>query len=469
MPSEMGGQGHTGTGIRARFAARLRRLTGADAQERRLDGLQHAIDDLERRVVVGVHGAIDDLERRIIDGAHLAAAGDLALAQRIERTEDRAEVELSRLETLELIAATTAGVASLGRSDMVVSVVMPTRNRSAMLREAVASVQAQIHQAWELIVVDDASEDDTTAVLAELAAADDRIRPLRCAVNGGPSAARNLGLEHVRGPVVAYLDDDNLMAPSWLRAVVWAFAGHPDADVLYGARLVEVPDQVAPWIVLRPWNRRQNELVCLIDQNVLAHRDGLPEARQRDGILGEDWEMGLRLTRSADPLVVPVVATLYRTSHDERISKQVDIRVEWAKVQRQALRMRPLRVAGTRAAGTELGLLSRQGAITGEWEAPDGDAADTTELPDVVLLGADVGAQDVPDFERYRLPFVPLVPTARGERHAFSLGTPPSAVVRDEDGEAFHAWILDALDLWRARHAGFVAGPKAPDRAATSR
>ena len=306
---------------RARIAARLRRLTGADQQDARLDALQRSIDALEQRVVVGVHDAIDRVEQRVVDGVQQAADGDLALAQRIERGEDRAVLEYSRLETLELISATTASITALGPSATLVSVVMPTRNRAAMLLEAVASIRAQTHAQWELLVVDDCSDDDTPVVMEELAAREPRIRLLRTRENVGPGSARNLALDEARGRLVAYLDDDNLMSPHWLRAVAWAFDGHPGADVLYGARLVERPDVLAPEIVLSPWDRQRHELTCLIDQNVLAHRAGLPEARQREGILGEDWEMGLRLTRHADPLVVPVVAAVYRTRHEERISK----------------------------------------------------------------------------------------------------------------------------------------------------
>ena len=50
-----------------------------------------------------------------------------------------------------------------------VSVVMPTRNRSARVLEAIASVQAQRYRCWELLVVDDGSDDDTSEVLARAA------------------------------------------------------------------------------------------------------------------------------------------------------------------------------------------------------------------------------------------------------------------------------------------------------------
>ncbi len=99
-----------------------------------------------------------------------------------------------------------------------ISVVMPTHNRSGLLRSAAASVLAQSYAEWQLIIIDDGSEDDTPEVIAELAASDDRIMSGRT-TGVGPADARNAGLELVTGSIVTFLDDDNLMMPHWLRGV----------------------------------------------------------------------------------------------------------------------------------------------------------------------------------------------------------------------------------------------------------
>jgi teichuronic acid biosynthesis glycosyltransferase TuaG len=80
----------------------------------------------------------------------------------------------------------------------------------------VKSVQAQTHANWEMIVVDDCSKDDTRAVLARLAAADARIRPILQPANGGPAKARNTALEAARSPLVAFLDSDDCWLPGKL-------------------------------------------------------------------------------------------------------------------------------------------------------------------------------------------------------------------------------------------------------------
>jgi glycosyltransferase involved in cell wall biosynthesis len=94
-----------------------------------------------------------------------------------------------------------------------VSVYIPTRNRSALLRRAIASVFAQTYSEVELVVVDDGSTDDTASVLEEFAA---NGRPIRYVVNSqsmGAPAARNLAINMARGEFITGLDDDDEFLP----------------------------------------------------------------------------------------------------------------------------------------------------------------------------------------------------------------------------------------------------------------
>jgi glycosyltransferase involved in cell wall biosynthesis len=100
-----------------------------------------------------------------------------------------------------------------------VSVIMPVYNGMATLERAVRSVQAQSFADWELLVVDDCSTDGSREAVAARAAADARIRPLRCTENRGPGAARNLGLRSARGQFIAYLDCDDEYDPRYLEHV----------------------------------------------------------------------------------------------------------------------------------------------------------------------------------------------------------------------------------------------------------
>lgn len=98
-----------------------------------------------------------------------------------------------------------------------VSVVIATRNRRQLLSEAVGSVLSQTLPDLELIVVDDASTDDTASWLAGID--DDRVKKVTLASHRERSAARNAGLAQARGRFVLFLDDDDLLVPTALETL----------------------------------------------------------------------------------------------------------------------------------------------------------------------------------------------------------------------------------------------------------
>lgn len=97
------------------------------------------------------------------------------------------------------------------------SVVIPTHDRAAVLPRAVASVLAQPGKDWELIVVDDASTDGTRAWLESLD--DERIRTVFLERNGGVNVARNRGVEAARGRWIVPLDSDDELMPDALDSI----------------------------------------------------------------------------------------------------------------------------------------------------------------------------------------------------------------------------------------------------------
>ena len=103
-----------------------------------------------------------------------------------------------------------------------ISVVLATYDRRHSLPRAIASVLPQDDVRFELIVVDDASRDGTADYLATLC--DPRVRTIAAERNGGPSAARNLGLKAARAGIVAFLDSDDAYLPRRLAAPLAAFA-----------------------------------------------------------------------------------------------------------------------------------------------------------------------------------------------------------------------------------------------------
>lgn len=117
-----------------------------------------------------------------------------------------------------------------------VSVVVPTRDRLSLLREAVASVLAQDLLEWELIVVDDASSDGTSAWVETVG--DERVRSIHLDVHVERSAARNRGLAAATAPTVLFLDDDDRLRPSALGDLSSALDGSPGAVAAFGAKEV---------------------------------------------------------------------------------------------------------------------------------------------------------------------------------------------------------------------------------------
>jgi glycosyltransferase involved in cell wall biosynthesis len=118
------------------------------------------------------------------------------------------------------------------------SVVIPTYNRSALVRRTLASVAAQSFRDFETIVVDDGSTDDTIEVLKPLESSGTRILQQP---NRGPGAARNLGVAHASGDYLIFLDSDDLWFPWTLD--VFAQVISRSSPSLIAASLVEFSDE----------------------------------------------------------------------------------------------------------------------------------------------------------------------------------------------------------------------------------
>jgi glycosyltransferase involved in cell wall biosynthesis len=108
-----------------------------------------------------------------------------------------------------------------------VSVIIPTYNRRAMLLEAIDSVLAQSNQSFELIVIDDGSTDGTAEQLTRLAQAIRFERIRHC----GPGAARNRGVALASAPLIAFLDSDDLWAPTKLERQLAFMNANPDCAI----------------------------------------------------------------------------------------------------------------------------------------------------------------------------------------------------------------------------------------------
>ncbi len=112
----------------------------------------------------------------------------------------------------------------------IVSVITPAYNAERTIAESVASVQAQTFRNWELIIVDDSSEDGTRPIVQSLMR-DARIRLEHTSTRGGASAARNLGATVASGHHLVFLDSDDVWLPRKLEAQIRYHEQHPGCIV----------------------------------------------------------------------------------------------------------------------------------------------------------------------------------------------------------------------------------------------
>ena len=117
-----------------------------------------------------------------------------------------------------------------------VTVVIPTRNRFLFLAEAIESVRQQTSGDWEIVVVDDASDDGSAAEARNLLAEDGRMRLVALEEHAERSRARNTGLAGASARYVLFLDDDDRLLPTALETLASALDADPQASVAIGAR-----------------------------------------------------------------------------------------------------------------------------------------------------------------------------------------------------------------------------------------
>lgn len=114
-----------------------------------------------------------------------------------------------------------------------VSMVMPVHNGARWLADAIGSILAQDFTDFELILVDDASQDMSPAIMADAAARDPRVRLVTLETNAGLPGALNHGFAAARGALHSWTSDDNLLRPRMLGRLAATLDAHPEADVAY--------------------------------------------------------------------------------------------------------------------------------------------------------------------------------------------------------------------------------------------
>ncbi|MGH7503039.1 MAG: glycosyltransferase family 2 protein [Longimicrobiales bacterium] len=242
------------------------------------------------------------------------------------------------------------GPSSMIECASLVSVVIPTYNRRLRVMEAVKSVLGQTYPHFEIVVVDDGSEDGTADAIASLD--DMRLRVIREQKRSGGATARNIGIDEAKAHLIAFLDSDDIWMPKKLELQTsfllsrdqpsvsltytdLVYSDHRGRRVMSFRTKAEV-EPVGDYLFLN-WGRNFIQTSTIMLPTELARR-----VRFRDGLrIHQDWDFVLRAERiGARFEVLSVPLTLVNAElRSDRISTGSDAApsLEWLETVRDLL------------------------------------------------------------------------------------------------------------------------------------
>ncbi len=215
-----------------------------------------------------------------------------------------------------------------------VSVVMAAYNAETTVAAAIRSILGQTHQNLELIIVDDASRDQTVEVVQ--AFEDPRIVLIKNKVNIKQGLARNIAIDQAKGEFIAVQDADDVSLPTRLEQQVSFLLSHPEVDVV-GSNAYFFNDSGA---ILGGWlqqgqshqdlTARINRRIPLIHSSIMGRADWFRKFRYRPYPRAQDWELFFRSHRHSHFANLPEFLYAYR--HPGRIQLRKLVLASWSLV-----------------------------------------------------------------------------------------------------------------------------------------
>ena len=213
----------------------------------------------------------------------------------------------------------------MGRGTTVVSVIMPAYNAASTIGESISSVFAQTFTDWELIIVDDCSQDDTIKVAEAIIGADDRVSIIRREQNEGVASARNLGMKAAKGEWLAFLDSDDLWKDVKLERQL-AFARENNAVITYtSTSYMDYKGRELGYILgakpLFTYKQllKRNLLSC---SSVVVLRDRMPDFPS--GNMHEDYAVWLGILKDNNAYGLEEPLLVYRIGRDSKSAKRMN-------------------------------------------------------------------------------------------------------------------------------------------------
>lgn len=232
-----------------------------------------------------------------------------------------------------------------------ISVIMPVFNRAKYLRVAIQSVLAQSFTAWELLIVDDGSDDpETISIVSNYD--DPRIRVLRLEHTGRPAAVRNAGMLEARGEYLAFLDSDDVWQPEKLTVQMASVRARPECAWIYSAvdRIGEdgaliANEGIQQW---RPHSDNMVERLLRIEAlvatpTVLIRRDVAEALGGFDIALeyAEDYDLWTRAATCGEVLVIESPLAQVRVHDDNYSRDRLGVHRSWMQVYEKFSRAGP--------------------------------------------------------------------------------------------------------------------------------
>lgn len=115
-----------------------------------------------------------------------------------------------------------------------VSIVTPSFNASAYIKDTIEAIRSQSYQNWELLITDDCSTDDSVDIIEEYVTQDARIKFLKMEINSGAGKCRNKSIEAAKGRYIAFCDSDDVWMPNKLEKQL-AFMEEKDCALVYSS------------------------------------------------------------------------------------------------------------------------------------------------------------------------------------------------------------------------------------------
>lgn len=238
------------------------------------------------------------------------------------------------MKSCRLSSLSGRGAALIINKEPLVSVIMPVYNAQVFIAQAIESVKKQTYKKWELLIVDDASVDDSCNIVKKFTEDDERIKLFILKGNSGtPAVPRNFGIRQSRGKYIAFLDADDLWIPDKIRKQAAFMEENRDVYLCYSKYYIQKDGVILK--ELRPKDKHlrsgmifnqlflsSNFIPCLtvmIRSDCKIENYFFDENKNLRAV--EDFDLWLKIARDKKVAFINEPLSIYR-EHAKNISKR---------------------------------------------------------------------------------------------------------------------------------------------------